>query len=283
MSVMTQPVGSVLGTNPISRTYLRSSPIVCAFDTLHFTAEIIVNRIVRIDHCDSFRDAITEALESRFKHVLDESEGHSTFQTQTVVRWVLFVLGTHGCILKLARATGKPWTKTWGFAYVLSFLVFEFAILLCRQQSPRLLNTTSSQHLPSAMVKAVVLAVFLNGMLLGFGLCGLLQAGLSQWLVDKESQPLANVANINVAIAAASFTIALTSLCWIMYLSYLKTMLCRIWVSRPDLGEQLLVLERSQAEEIRRNHFYYIDRIKVVECRPHGSEGDNMATISVPQ
>lgn len=133
------------------------------------------------------------------------------------------------------------------------------------------------------MVKAVVLAVFLNGMLLGFGLCGLLQAGLSQWLVDKESQPLANVANINVAIAAASFTIALTSLCWIMYLSYLKTMLCRILVSRPDLGEQLLVLERSQAEEIRRNHFYYIDRIKVVECRPHGSEGDNMATISVPQ
>ena len=40
-----------------------------------------------------------------------------------VITWTFAVLGTHGCNLKLAGATGIPWIKVWGFSYMASFMV----------------------------------------------------------------------------------------------------------------------------------------------------------------
>lgn len=112
-STMAQPVGSILGTNPTSRTYLRSWPIFCAFSALQFIVEIV---LLRIYYFDSLQGAAIDAAGRIFKHVANESENLTTFRIQAVVRWAFFLLGTHGCIFKLASAIGIPWSKTWGFA-----------------------------------------------------------------------------------------------------------------------------------------------------------------------
>lgn len=126
-STMAQPVGSVLGFDPMFKTYLRSSPIFCAIDTLVAVLEIFRHRMF---YEDTFRTAVHRVVERRYQGISHGAESFATTKGGAVLRWVFFAIGTYNAILKLAGARGIPWTQTWAFAYVVSFIIFECILVL---------------------------------------------------------------------------------------------------------------------------------------------------------
>lgn len=121
---MTQPVGSVLGTHPISRTWLRSSPILCIVDGLAFILQIISHHFV--DHLP-WRRAFRFATENRFEGV-EGSEAIEESGRTFALRWLLFLIGTHASFLKLVGAEGLPGTKMLGVCFAVSFVFFEVVL-----------------------------------------------------------------------------------------------------------------------------------------------------------
>lgn len=123
-AAMSQPIGSVLGTNPISRTWLRSSPLFCIVDCFAFTIQVLYNSFVSRS---SLQGAFVFETEVRFKDV-DESERLVLLSRGFVTRWLFFLVGTHTSALKLVGAHGLPWTKATGLCYATSFVFWEVVI-----------------------------------------------------------------------------------------------------------------------------------------------------------
>ena len=123
INTMTQPSGKVLGFPSSYGLSLRSSPIVCACDTLYIIAAFIHQTIGH----GSTRVAARVILKQRFSDAANDSESGSfaQFQRNTVVRLVLFILSALLGIIKLYGMRGVPWTKAWAGMYWSSFLVLE--------------------------------------------------------------------------------------------------------------------------------------------------------------
>ena len=126
-ATMSQPVGSVLGTHPMSRTWLRSSPILCVVDVVAFIAEVM-------RYCLQgkipLRDAFQFATEKRFKDVEDDGERLQYLRRSFALRWLFFLIGTHASMFKLVGARGLAWTKAIGLCFAVSFVFFELVIYL---------------------------------------------------------------------------------------------------------------------------------------------------------
>ena len=127
---MTQPVGSVLGISPISRTYPRSSPFFCAFDALAILVQIPLYRIFLRR---TFRGAAKAAMEARFQDITDETESLEALKGLSVLRWMFFLVGPHGSMFKLAGSNGLPWTQLWGLCFVASFVLLDGMIFIRRR------------------------------------------------------------------------------------------------------------------------------------------------------
>jgi len=123
---MTQPSGRVLSLPTRYRTYLRSSPILCALDVLCFLLRIAITpRLLSI----SLQEALAVTLRERYLRTDDISEGIQSLEKQTLLRWLFFLVGTLGPGIKLASMQGIPWTKAWGMMFLGSFLILEMMVL----------------------------------------------------------------------------------------------------------------------------------------------------------
>jgi hypothetical protein len=171
---MTQPSGRVLGSPSRYRTYLRSSPIICAIDAFSFILRLIISP--SLFHVP-FSEAIAETIRQRYDDIEDDSEGLQSLEKMTVLRWVFFVLGTLGPAIKMAAMQGIPWTKAWGMMYLASFLVFEGMALMAKRSADVLpgnniplltsgLNARSMRLLKAIEVFAFMCAIFAHAGLL---------------------------------------------------------------------------------------------------------------------
>ena len=122
IGAMTQPSGRVLGTPNRYRTYLRSSPIICALDAVFFIIRILINPLYF--HI-SLRQSIVWTVANRYRGNEDASEGIQSLERLTWLRWLWFLLGTLGPAVKLAAMRGVPWTKAWGMMFLSAWVVFE--------------------------------------------------------------------------------------------------------------------------------------------------------------
>lgn len=164
---MTQPVGSVFGTNPNCRTYLRSSPIICTADTVMFLVEVVV---LKFSESANWRQAVTKVSETRFKSA-PEGENQQIFRLQSYIRWLAFILGRGGSILKFAAAQGIPWSKAIALAYATSFCVFEMMIAVQSgepQTRPRTASSSSRYILNALLSHRRARAFLAGGFSLGF-------------------------------------------------------------------------------------------------------------------
>lgn len=129
-NIMTQPSGRVLSLPSRYRTYLRSSPIICALDALAFLLRVFITPYLLPI---SLHQALDAVLRERYKDIEDASEGLQSLEKQTWLRWVFFIVGTLGPSIKLMAMQGVPWTKVWGGMFLFAFLVIEAAALFYRR------------------------------------------------------------------------------------------------------------------------------------------------------
>jgi len=105
------------------RILLRSSPIVAIADTTLLIEAIIVEAV----RTKSVRSAIGTILNGRF-----EDAGSHKSERYILLRWITVVVPAIAQNLGIARAELIPWSKTWSFCYLLSFIVVEVSLLLLR-------------------------------------------------------------------------------------------------------------------------------------------------------
>ena len=119
---MMQPWGRVCGFDPSLRTYLRSSPIVCAFDAV----TIIIRFIAYSCLGHSAPVAAKKVIVARCGDK-EETElgGIQSLEQVLFLRCVLFVICVLPQTIKLMACFGLPWTQLWGCFYLVSFIVVE--------------------------------------------------------------------------------------------------------------------------------------------------------------
>ena len=163
ISTMAQPVGSVLGSNPISKDLPTQLTNILLYQYLrlfprHYPLSIVPHYLLP-QSCEK------SSREKSYRHTAETTETLQTVYRGAFLCWVFFVLGAHGCILKLSFARGIPWTQVWGFSYVVAFVVFEvmiwFALRITRQRVPYLWTVVDRNiaDLPSQIGITVALAI----------------------------------------------------------------------------------------------------------------------------
>lgn len=132
MNSMLQPAGRVCGFDPSLRIYLRSSPIVCAMDTIF----ILVRFAFYAHHRHSVRWSARAIISAR--SLVDE--GHSletavnedpnigrllSLERNAYLLYLALGVGVITQFVKLMACSGVPWTQVWGCFYVVSFFVVD--------------------------------------------------------------------------------------------------------------------------------------------------------------
>ncbi|KAE8365862.1 hypothetical protein BDV27DRAFT_126149 [Aspergillus caelatus] len=126
---MFQPSGRVCGFHPRLRTYLRGSPFICAADSLailfrfaiywisgrspSLAAQMILS--IRFSAIDNAEDEPSETIRE--------------LEKLTIIRWLGFLIGSLSQALKLTAMQGIPWTRSWGYCYLTSFVIIELLSL----------------------------------------------------------------------------------------------------------------------------------------------------------
>lgn len=139
LNTMMQPSGRVCGFHPSLRTYLRSSPIVCAVDAILILLRLAIY-ICRGD-APSVAAQRVRTVRSQGAEHMPLAGGLQELEQMPFLRIFWFVFGTLSQLVKLAALRGVPWTQVWGGIYVGSFLVVEGLHALSRR-------TEVEVHLP---------------------------------------------------------------------------------------------------------------------------------------
>lgn len=135
LNSMNQPAGCVVGCTTNVSFMLRSSPIVCALDTLMLLAGLIYYRCCS----PSLEDAHIRLLHLRFQD--DETlDAKPTAQTGRLARWCAFAL-LLSQVVKLLSYHGLLWSKIIAGHFVLSFIISEVILGWPRTPAPNCPNT----------------------------------------------------------------------------------------------------------------------------------------------
>jgi hypothetical protein len=102
--------------------YIRSSPIICALDAIFLLVRILISPFLL---GLTVRQVIRSTIRERYNNIDDMDGDLQSLKKQTWLRWIFFLVGTLGPIIKLATMQGVPWTKTWGMMFLGAFVVFE--------------------------------------------------------------------------------------------------------------------------------------------------------------
>lgn len=125
LGAMAQPIGRVMDMPLRHSFWLRSSPIICAADMLHFC-------IRYADRCiqdGRFLDQFKAELSDRFPNGLLDPDQKAVEKT-AIVRWIMILLGVVPCqTVKLVAMKGVPVSKAVALAFFLA-MVFGEAVNL---------------------------------------------------------------------------------------------------------------------------------------------------------
>ena len=126
LNSMTQPAGNLFAFPSVDQGFgLRSSPLVCTCDALHFLVSLIGHTI----STRSPREAMRLTLKPRFHNWNTGERGSAAKLQQNIIfRSTLFTLGALPQIIKLFSMQGIPVTKTIASLYFGSFLVLEIGV-----------------------------------------------------------------------------------------------------------------------------------------------------------
>lgn len=87
----------------------------------------------RASYQSPFTKALENSIRERYKDIGGISEGLQSLEKQTWLRWVFFVVGTVGLLIKLMAMQGMLWTKAWDYMFLFAFLVTDVAALFHRR------------------------------------------------------------------------------------------------------------------------------------------------------
>ena len=144
LNSMTQPCGRIYGFSEEYGFFLRSSPIICAYDVI----STFVSFVYHLIESKSFRKALLGVMLYRFGHTYRESGsgGLQDLQKNSPPRLFLFVAGALPQLIKIYAFAGVQWTKVWASLYLVSFGLLE--ILVISQRKPLVtLRSESLGHL----------------------------------------------------------------------------------------------------------------------------------------
>lgn len=143
LGAMTQPVGRVLDQPSRYQFWMRSSPILCAADMLHF----LIRYTSRCSRDWNFLLHYRAELACRFR---DDRVAHEPYDVQrtAIVRWMLILLGGAPCqTIKLAAMQGIPLTKALALVFFLS-IVFGEVISISASTVVHVATDTEIGHPP---------------------------------------------------------------------------------------------------------------------------------------
>lgn len=126
LNTMVQPSGEVLGFPSRSGFVLRSSPIVCALDTI-YTITVFIKHVSVLK---SPRQAARRVLHDRFSDSGPHTDSLTRFRHNTVVRLLVFVLSTLTGVVKIYGMHNVPWTKIWASMLWSSFVILELLLFI---------------------------------------------------------------------------------------------------------------------------------------------------------
>ena len=122
LTALAQPVGRVLDQPARYSLWMRSSPIVCAADVLHFLLRYA-------DRCSrdlTFLVHFKAELAYRFRDADAPGQDLRDVQRTALVRWMLMLLGGIPCqTIKLAAMQGIPLTKAVAFIFFVALVFGE--------------------------------------------------------------------------------------------------------------------------------------------------------------
>ena len=138
LNSMTQPCGKIYGFSEEYGFFLRSSPIICAYDAV----SIFMLFGLCLVREKSFRKAGQAVISCRWPRLNEELEinggletsGLQELQRNSRFRLSLFAAGALPQLVKIYAFTGVPWTKIWATLFLVSFALFE--ILVISQRKP---------------------------------------------------------------------------------------------------------------------------------------------------
>ncbi|PVH93599.1 hypothetical protein DM02DRAFT_619170 [Periconia macrospinosa] len=184
LSVMTQPSRRVLNFPIRLRTYIRSSPIICAFDCLSRLIEfsiILWYCILGSPH------RAYEYLDDWFEEE-PAKLGMQGVEDLRFIRALLFILGTLPQAVKLMCFGGILWTKAWAALFLISYITTEtLPILRKRLLNPIQLHTLPVQGISRPNSRIHVLSR-IRFTFAGIAVC--LQTALLIWACAEIVRPL---------------------------------------------------------------------------------------------
>ncbi|KAF2493099.1 hypothetical protein BU16DRAFT_71437 [Lophium mytilinum] len=136
LNTMLQPSRRLCGFTPELHTYLCSSSIICAVDSVVVLIRLIFTSI----HSGSFKIAVQATLDVQPEdspqsvHVTAEQPIKArlrALERATFARWTLgFAIGALPQFIKLQSFSGVPWTQAWAWMYLANFFLIELLTLL---------------------------------------------------------------------------------------------------------------------------------------------------------
>ena len=131
LNSMTQPCGQIYGFSEEYGFFLRSSPIICAYDTI--TTFVLLG--CHLNEERSFQKALQGVISYRFRQT-NREVGNGVLQdlqNNTRLRLFLFAAGALPQLIKIYAFAGVHWTKAWASLYLVSFGLFEILVILQRK------------------------------------------------------------------------------------------------------------------------------------------------------
>ncbi|CZR61872.1 uncharacterized protein PAC_11769 [Phialocephala subalpina] len=122
INTMMQPSGRICGFDPSLRTYLRASPIVCAFDSITIIIRFITYRRLGFPYAVAAKKVLNARVDG---HEDIESGGIRSLEQVLFLRCACFIVGVLSQVIKLMASTGIQWTQVWACFYLSSFLALE--------------------------------------------------------------------------------------------------------------------------------------------------------------
>jgi hypothetical protein len=182
LNCMLQPCGSVCGFPPRLRTYLRSSPFVCAADSV----ATITRFSVYLLHGVSPTRAARAIFALRFQNPdISELDGLQALEQQASLRIFAFVIGLLLQTIKIFACGGIPWTQSVAAAYLTSYLLLEILNIL-RSWSNDEDDAVITSQLTSPGNQKV-----LEKIDLGLGICSFLaQSAFLAWALNSMLYPV---------------------------------------------------------------------------------------------
>jgi hypothetical protein len=156
---MCQPFGKVLGFPDRYSFTLRSSPIICAGDSLRTILEVFYHTIRK----RSLVKAASLTVSARFADTRADGDGSfAALRKNTVFRVLLFVLGALPQLVKLYASRGTLWLQVLVTLYLASFTISEIiAALAPRDQVERApairINIIDDTHLYKDLITEILL------------------------------------------------------------------------------------------------------------------------------